>query len=404
MHDCCSFLKPSKNQSNRRDFLQLVASGALATTVAGIPGKASAALDEIRIGYLPITDASLLLTAHGQGFFADKGLNVAKPKLFRGWTPLVEAFIAGEINLTHMLNPIPVWLRHNNNLPVKIISWGHVNGSAVLVGPKTGITEFSQLSGSKMGIPSPYSVHNIILQRQLRNAGLKPFVGPLDADVPDGHVGLSVMPPPDMVKALATGKISGYTVAEPFNTMGEVIAKGSVLRFTGDVWKNHPCCVITMNENDVSAAPEKAQAVTDALVQAAFFAVEDRPRLAGMLSREGKGYLPMPTKLIQAALTNYDSGKYGASGAIQHPDWDIGRIDFNPYPYHSATRMIVEYMSETAIEGEKIYAIEKDPDVAAKELVDDRYIRKSLMNASGWEAALGADSASPFERTETINI
>lgn len=380
----------------------MVAAGALATTVGHLPKPAAASLDEIRIGYLPITDASLLLTAHAQGYLADRGLAVAQPRLFRSWGSLVEAFVAGEINLTHMLNPIPVWLRFNNGVPAKVVAWGHVNGSAILVGPDTGITAFEQLGGRRMAIPSPYSVHNIILQRKLRAAGLEPVVTGSDTPVAANQVALTVMPPPDMVRALGTGEIAGYTVAEPFNAMGEMISQGRILRFTGDVWKNHPCCVITMHEDAIAAAPETTGLIAEALVDAALYATADRPGLAQMLSREGQGYLPMPSGIIETALTNYSPATYGGTGAIQHPDWGVSRIDFNPYPYHSATRTLIEALSETAIDGETRYAIDRDPDEAATELVDARFIEAALSRVSGWEQRLGADTASPFARDEVI--
>ncbi len=62
---------------------------------------------------------------------------------------------------------------------------------------------------------------------------------PLAAD----EVNPSIMPPPDMPPALAAKKIDAF-MAEPFNAFGEL--KEVMLRFTGDMWKNHPC--FCMNE------------------------------------------------------------------------------------------------------------------------------------------------------------
>ncbi len=90
----------------------------------------------MRIGYLPITDATALLVAHGMGFFKDEGLTAERPTLIRGWSPLVEAFAAGKFNLVHLLKPIPIWMRYNNNFPVKIMAWAHTNGSGVVVGAR----------------------------------------------------------------------------------------------------------------------------------------------------------------------------------------------------------------------------------------------------------------------------
>ena len=51
-----------------------------------------------------------------------------------------------------------------------------------------------------------------------------------------------------MVPALAAHHIAGYIVAEPFNATAETLGIGKILRFTGDVWKDHACCVVFMHE------------------------------------------------------------------------------------------------------------------------------------------------------------
>ena len=152
---------------SRRDFmLDMLAMGGLAAGMT-MPGMSLANMtppdDEVvRIGYLPITDATALLVAHGMGFFEDEGLKAEKPTLIRGWSPLVEGFAAGKFNLVHLLKPIPVWMRYNNNFPVKVMSWAHINGSALIVGKHTGAEEFKDLGGMQIAVPYWYSMHNIV--------------------------------------------------------------------------------------------------------------------------------------------------------------------------------------------------------------------------------------------------
>ena len=73
----------------------------------------------VRIGYLPITDATALLVAHAKGFFEEAGLKAERPTLIRGWSGLVEGFAAGKFNIVHLLKPVPVWMRYNNKYPVE---------------------------------------------------------------------------------------------------------------------------------------------------------------------------------------------------------------------------------------------------------------------------------------------
>ena len=69
--------------------------------------------------------------AHGLGYFAQEGLKIERPIMVRSWKVLTESFLTGKFNLTHMLFPIPVWMRFKQKVPVKVLAWDHTNGSAI---------------------------------------------------------------------------------------------------------------------------------------------------------------------------------------------------------------------------------------------------------------------------------
>ena len=118
--------------------------------------------------------------------------------------------------------------------------------------------------------------------------------------------------------ALAAKKIDGYCVAEPFNALGEIKAGGKVLRFTGDVWKGHPCCVVVMHEDD-AMDPDRAawaQGVHNAVVKAQLYTGSNRKEIAQLLSREGKKYYPFPSKVVERAMMFYDPAYYNNPAAI----------------------------------------------------------------------------------------
>lgn len=400
-----------KHEMSRRDFmLDAMAMGGMFATGMALPGMSMASDavpdDEVvRIGYLPITDATALLVAHANGYFEDEGLKAAKPTLIRGWSPLVEGFTAGKFNLVHLLKPIPIWMRYNNKFPVKIMSWAHINGSALVVGKHTGAQNFSDLGGMQIAVPYWYSMHNIVLQMGLRSAGLKPVIRDQTAPLAKDEVNLMIMPPPDMPPALAARKIDAFIVAEPFNAFGELKAGGKILRFTGDMWENHPCCVVCMNENTVAAKPEWTQKVMNAIVRAEVYAQNNKAEVAKMMSRDGKGYLPMPAKAVVRAMTFYDQQYYEHPHAIRHEKlFKNGRIDFSPYPYPSATELIVESMNQTLVGGDKTFLNGLDPEFVAKDLVDYKHVKVAMAKYPGWETAPGVDPADPYQREEAILI
>ena len=75
---CCS---PIGAGVTRRETLDQLARGGLAALLAsgGLwPAPARADDDVVRIGYLPITDATALLVAHAKGFFEEDGLEAER--------------------------------------------------------------------------------------------------------------------------------------------------------------------------------------------------------------------------------------------------------------------------------------------------------------------------------------
>jgi len=390
---------------NRRTTLDMLARGGLAAllgaSAGALPARAQQS-DEVQIGYLPITDATALLIAHARGYFADEGLKAAKPTPVRSWSALVEGFAAGKFNLVHLLKPIPVWMRYNNKLPVKVLAWAHTNGSGLVVGGQSGIADFKDLGGKRIAVPFWYSMHNVVLQFALRQVGLKPVIRAEGALAGD-EVALQILPPPEMLAALVARKIDAYIVAEPFNALGEIRAGARMLRFTGDIWKNHPCCVVAAHERDTLERPEWVQKAVNAIVRAQSFIRDNKAEAARIISQDGEGYLPMPASVVTKAMTDYGAD-YDKSGAIRHREWGNGRIDFQPWPYPSATRLIVEAMGKTVVEGDATFLKGLDPDFVVKDLVDYRFVEAALKANGDWLKDPSVEKATPFSRTEVLSL
>lgn len=396
----------------RRQTLDMFATGglmaALGPLIGAMSSPAFAAADDevVRIGYLPITDATALLVAHGMGFFEEEGLKTERPTLIRGWSPLVEGFVAGKFNLVHFLKPIPVWMRYNNNIPVKVMAWAHTNGSGLVVGRHTDITDFSQLAGKQVAVPFWYSMHNIVLQYALRASGVTPVIKGEGEALAANECNLQILPPPEMPAALAARKLDAYIVAEPFNAMGEIKAGARMLRFTGDIWKNHPCCVVCMHEQVTTEKKEWTQKVMNAVVKAQVFASQNKAEVARLISKDGEKYLPMPAALVERAMTLYaDEDSYGESGAIKHAgEWGNGRIDFQPWPYPSATRLIVKEMNRTVVGGDTTFLDNLDPQFVADDLVDYEFVKRALDKYPDWKLDPSVNPADPFNREEVLAL
>lgn len=386
---------------SRRDILKL---SALLTASGALPflnaraARAAEPDEPVRVGYLPITDATPLLVAHGKGFFEAEGLKAEKPVLFRSWSQIVEAFLAGQVNVVHLLSPMTVWARYNGKAPAKVVAWNHTSGSGLSVA--NTINSVADLGGKTVAIPFWYSIHNTVLQVLLRENGLTPVSRKEDPGPKE--VNLVVMAPSDMVPALASNQIAGYIVAEPFNAAAEINKVGKILRFTGDVWKNHACCVVFMHEQDLEQRPEWSQKVVNAMVKAQLWTRDNRAETAQLLSKENPNkYTPHSPEILGRVLApqESDNAEYIASGAIRHPEWRERRIDFQPYPFPSYTEELVGALKKTLVEGERGFLDALDPAFAARDLVDDRFVKAALA-ANGGLAAFGLPES--FTRTEVV--
>ena len=401
--------KEKRNRMNdeffsRRDILRL---SALLTASGALPflniakAKAQNTDEPVKVGYLPITDATALLVAHGKGFFEAEGLKVEKPVLFRSWSQIVEAFFAGQINVMHVLSPIAIWARYSSKAPLKVVAWNHMGGSGLSVA--NDINSITDLGGKNVAIPFWYSIHTVVLQMILRNNGLTPVSRKSGAIAPN-EVNMVIMAPSDMIPAIANGQISGYIVAEPFNAAGEIAKVSKIARFTADVWRDHACCLVCMQEKDLKERPEWTQKVVSAMVKAQLWTSQNREETALLLAKDNPNkYMPFGADVLKRVLVQSEENDadYRKSGAILHADWHEKRIDFQPYPYPSYTEELVRRLKDTLIEGDNTFLKTLEPSFAASDLVDDTFVKNALQ-AVGGLPAFGMKDV--FNRQEEIAV
>ena len=396
---------------SRRDFLsfsgRLAAASALNWTFSACSRQNKREDPTLRIGYLPITDATPLLVGYAKGFFEEEGVRTEKPVLIRGWSSLSESFLTNRFNLVHLLLPIPIYMRFSQRFPVKVVAWDHMNGSAITSSLASGVESIEDLAGKQIAVPYWYSIHNILLQLGLRHYDIEVVVQARSAPLKKNQTNLLVMPPPDMPAALASKAIDGYAVAEPFNAAGELFAGGRITRFLGDIFKDHPCCVAVMQESTLNNHPEWSQKVLNAFVKAQHWAANNRDETARILSKDGGAYLPFSYEVIRKAIMHYDLKTYGletGTGAIRHPAWRSKRLGFQPYPFRSATEEVVKLLKQTRVEGDSSFLANLEPEQVASELFDFHFVRRAADNIGGLKVFEGINPADPYVRTEVIEV
>ncbi len=321
---------------NRREFLITGGAALAATALANpfFPAFASGKKLTIKVGYLPITDHLLMLAVEQEKF-----PNVTlEPVKFSSWPEITEALKAGKIDGAFLLTPMGLTLRQKG-IPVKVVLLGHRNGSVITVKNSGEINRIEDLKGKTIAIPSPFSTHNILLRKILTEKGIDPAH---DLKIID-------MAPPEMVVALATGRIHGYIVAEPFGAQAEAQKVGKILTLSKDIWHDHICCVLNVQEKLLQQYPGEVQELVSGFLRTADF-IEANPLLAAKGSVK---ILGQKAEIVERVLTT-----------------PADRLTFrNLVPAKADFVATQDYMIKFGIAKEKV-------DISA--YLDDRFARKKV--------------------------
>jgi chemotaxis signal transduction protein/ABC-type nitrate/sulfonate/bicarbonate transport system substrate-binding protein/DNA-binding response OmpR family regulator len=197
-----------------------------------------------------------------------------------GWNPVQQALESGEVDAAFVLAPIAMDL-FGFGVPIKMVLLAHKNGS-ICVRKKTGSKMSLQESfrNKCFYIPHAMSIHHMLSHMFLREIGLNPGVqGKSKVDV-----SFEVVPPIKMPEMLANNPDAcGFTVAEPMGTKAIAAGFASQLFLTGELWENHPCCILAVRDEIINEHPDALQEFTSLLVQAGDF-IRQRPESAAEIA------------------------------------------------------------------------------------------------------------------------
>ena len=211
-------------QLGRRAVLK-AAAGAAATTLPGLntavwaAGSDKPEKEEVRIGFIPLTDCASVVMASVLGFDKKYGIKIV-PTKEASWAGVRDKLVNGELDMAHVLyglvygvhlgvggpkKDMAVLMTLNNNgqaitLSKKLADKGAVDGASLaklMAADKRDYT-FAQTF--------PTGTHAMWLYYWLATYGINPMK---DAKV-------ITVPPPQMVANMRVGNMDGYCVGEPW--------------------------------------------------------------------------------------------------------------------------------------------------------------------------------------------
>ncbi len=336
-----------RNSHSRREFLKrvvvsaaLVGMGSCATQQqqqtpeASPTGTGGAAVEkkELTIGFIPITCATPIVMSDPLGFYEKHGLKVTVKKM-PNWAAVRDSAIAGELDAYHMLSPMPIAITMglgSATFPIKLASIENINGQAITVAlkHKDTVKEAKDFKGFKIGVPFPFSMHNLLIRYYLAAGGLDP----------DKDVQIFPVPPPDSVAKMTAGEIDAMLMPDPFNQRAVYEKVGFIHMLSKELWDGHPCCAFAASQQWIDTNPNTFKAVNKAIVDAAAYANDaaNRQKVAAALIE--RKYLNQPLPVVEAVLT----GKY--EDGLGNTKEDPNRIGFDPYPWKSFAKWIASQL------------------------------------------------------------
>lgn len=258
--------------------------------------------EDLKFGFIKLTDMAPLAIAAEKGFFEQEGLFV-QLEAQANWKVVMDRVVNGELDGSHMLAAAPLGssIGYGNQADIVTAFSLGVNGSAITVSNdvwkkmktnvpmengkpvhpikadalKPVIDQYkSEGKPFNMAMTFPVGTHNLKLRYWLAAGGINPgfYSPPQDTS---GQINaeaiLSVTPPPQMPATLESGTIFGYCVGEPWNQQAVFKNIGVPVVTDDELWKDTPEKVFGVTKAWADKYPNTHLAVVKALIRASMW-------------------------------------------------------------------------------------------------------------------------------------
>lgn len=291
----------------------------------------------LRLGFIALNDAAVVIAAKEKGFFADEGLDVDLSRQV-SWATVRDKMSVGALDGAHMLAPtalaISLGAAGAEPTPLAAPLALNLNGPAITVasrlaaaiGPGITADGLARLVARRreegaspitLAVVFPFSVHNYLLRDWLARAGIDP----------DRDVRLTIAPPSRMTELLVGGVVEGFCVTEPWDTAAVAAGAGVIAVRGSQLWPRTPDKVFAVTESWAETRPDELQALLRAMLRAGAWADEaaNRAELADLLAQPH--YVGADAAVIETSLADMVFHADGASAPQPvHAGWLLSEM------------------------------------------------------------------------------
>lgn len=348
--------------------LGAVAVGSLLTLSSAQATVGEPEKEELKFGFIKLTDMAPLAIAYEKGYFEDEGLYV-QLEAQANWKVLLDRVIDGQLDGAHMLAGQPLGATIGFGTQAHIITAFSMdlNGNAITVSNDIWeqmkpyvdkdadgkpvhpikadalkpVVDAYKAQGKpfKMGMVFPVSTHNYELRYWLAAGGIHPgYYAPMRGDTAgqiDADALLSVTPPPQMPSTMEAGTIYGYCVGEPWNQQAVFKGIGVPVITDYEIWKDNPEKVFGVSKAWADQYPNTHIRVVKAMIRAAKWLDDNnngnRPEAVDILSRPE--YVGADYDVIANSMTG--TFEYEKGDKRDVPDFNVFFRHNATYPYYS---------------------------------------------------------------------
>lgn len=287
---------------------------------------------------LRLTDSAPVVVAKAHGLFHAFDLHPVL-SIEPSWANLADKLAYGLLDAAVMLPPLVLASALGLRGPAArlIVPMGlSQGGNTVVLGGEalqdsTGLPPGARLVGwlagqntrPRIAVVHQYSTHNLLLRYWLALTGVDP----------DRDIETVVVPPEQVVGALANGQIAGFCTGAPWGMAAELAGVGKVLLGTSDIWPFHPEKCLAVRDDWATANPDALTRLLRALMRAQVIC--DQPEAADKVvtALADETGLALPREAARAALPGglsheqiHFHGAGAAFPALPHAMWFLRQM------------------------------------------------------------------------------
>lgn len=310
---------------------------------AWVAGSDAPERQEIRVGFMPLTDCASVVMAAECGFDRRFGIRI-RPIKEASWASVRDKLIGGELDAAHILYGLVYGLQMGIGGPrqdMAVLMGLNQNGQGITLSNQLreqGVVDGQTLArlvaardrestGRDFTFAQtfPTGTHALWLYYWLAAHGVHPF----------RDVRTITVPPPQMVANMRAGNMDGYCAGEPWNNRAILDNIGFSVATSQDIWPDHPEKVLGATASWVARHPNTARALVAALLEASRWidaSPVNRQKTAETIA--ARAYVNTDVDAIVGRMLGRYQNGLGRRWEDAHPMkfFDEGRVN---YPYLS---------------------------------------------------------------------